>query len=154
MSEDERVALMYEINGDYLNDERSNLNIQLSRPILVIGDLELWHGRRMGYKEIESGNISDCLCTKQDIENATWFVDKNGDFRCEAIHHDGTHHYLYRVYKDGVSETQIENLKDKLYHGTATRGDIARITRRLGDEIAKVHGFPIPRQRRSAEQER
>ncbi len=107
-----------------------------------------------GTKEIESGNISDCLYTERDIDNATWYVDKNGDFRCEAIHHDGTNHYLYRVYKDGVSETQIDNLKEKLYRGTATRTDIVRITRRLGDEIAKVHRFPIPRQRRAAEQER
>jgi len=53
-----------------------------------------------------------------------------------------------------VSETQIDNLKEKIYRGTATRADITRITRRLGDEIAKVHGFPIPRQRRAAEQER
>ncbi len=56
LSEDERISLMYEINGDYLDDERHNLNIQLNRPILVVGDLGLWHGRRMGYKEIESGN--------------------------------------------------------------------------------------------------
>ena len=28
------MELMYELNGDYLNDERSNLDIQLSRPIL------------------------------------------------------------------------------------------------------------------------
>ena len=79
---------------------------------------------------------------------------KNGDFRCEAVHHDGTNHYLYRTYKDGVSETQIDNLKEKLNRGTATRTDIVRITRRLGDEIAKVHGFPIPRQRKTAVQER
>ena len=78
----------------------------------------------------------------------------DGDLRCDAIHHDGTNHYLYRAYKDGVSETQIDNLKEKIYRGTATRADITRITRRLGDEIAKVHGFPIPRQRRAAEQER
>ena len=39
LSENERIALMYEINGDYLDDERSNLDIQLSRPILVVGDL-------------------------------------------------------------------------------------------------------------------
>ena len=134
--------------------KKTNLDIQLSRPILVIGDLGLWNGRRMGYKEIESGNISDCLCTEQDIENATWYVDKNGDFRCEAIHHDGTNHYLYRVYKDGVSETQNGNLKEKIYRGTATRADITRITRRLGNDIAKVHGFPIPVKRRAVEQER
>lgn len=152
LSENERIALMYEINGDYLDDERSNLDIQLSRPILVVGDLGLWNGRRMGYKEIQSGNIRDCLYS--DTDYVTWFVDRNGDFRCDAIHHDGTNHYLYRVYKDGISETQIDNLKEKLYYGTATRKDITRITRRLGDEIARVHGFPIPRQRQEAVQER
>ena len=61
LSEDERISLMYEINGDYLDDERMNLNVQLSQPILVVGDLGLWNGRRMGYKEIPSGNIRDCL---------------------------------------------------------------------------------------------
>ena len=59
LSEDERISLMYEINGHYLDDERMNLNVQLSQPILVIGDLGLWNGRRMGYKEIPSGNIRD-----------------------------------------------------------------------------------------------
>ena len=152
LSENERVTLMYEINGDYLDDERSNLDIQLSRPILVIGDLGLWNGRRMGYKEIQSGNIRDCLYS--DTDYVTWFVDRNGDFRCDAIHHDGTNHYLYRVYKDGVSETQIDNLKEKIYYGTATRADIVRVTRRLGDDIAKVYGFPIPRQRQAVLPER
>ena len=152
LSDDERFEMMYEINNGYLDDERCNLNTQLSRPILVVGDLGLWNGRRMGYKEIESGNIRDCLYS--DTDYSTWYVDKKGDFRCDAIHHDGTNHYLYRTYKDGVSETQIDNLKEKLYCGTATRKDITRITRRLGDEIANVYGFPIPRQRQAAVQER
>jgi hypothetical protein len=157
LSANERMDLMYEINGTYFQDEKTNLDIQLSRPILVIGDLGLWNGRRMGYKEIESGNIRDRLYS--DTDYATWFVDKNGDFRCDAIHHDaihhdGTNHYLYRVYKDGVSETQIDNLKEKIYYGKATRADIVRVTRRLGDDIAKVYGFPIPRRRQTAVQER
>ena len=152
LSENERMELMYEINGDYLDNERINLNIQLSRPILVVGDLGLWNGRRMGYKEISSGNIRDCLYS--DTDYSTWYVDKNGDFRCDATHHDGTNHNLYRTYKDGVSEAQIDNLKEKIYYGKATRADNVRITRRLGDEIAKVYGFPIPRQRRTVEQER
>ena len=71
LSEQERIALMYEINGDYLDDERMNLNVQLSAPILVIGDLGLWNGRRMGYKEIASGKISDCLYS--DTDYATWY---------------------------------------------------------------------------------
>lgn len=152
LSESERFALMYEMNGDYLNDERSNLNIQLAQPIIVIGDLGLWYGRRMGYKEIESGNIRDCLYS--DTDYSTWYVDKLGDLRCDAVHHDGTNHYLYRTYKDGVRESQIDLLKEKLYRGTATRADITRVTRRLGDEIAQVYGFSIPRQRQAVAVER
>ena len=87
LSEQERVELMYEINNDYLGDERINLNIQLSRPILVIADLGLWNGRHDGYKELQSGNISDCLYS--DTDYSTWYVDKQGDLRCDAIHHDG-----------------------------------------------------------------
>lgn len=152
LSEDERYLKMLEINNDYLDDERVNLNIQLSQPILVIGDLGLWYGRRSGYKEIESGNIRDCLYA--DTDYSTWYVDKLGDLRCDAIHHDGTNHYLYRAYKDGVRESQIDLLKDKLYRGIATRADVTRITRRLGDDIARVYGFSIPRARQAPVMER
>ena len=152
LSENERISLMYEINGDYLDDERANLNVQLSQPILVVGDLGLWNGRRMGYKEIPSGNIRDCLYS--DTDYSTWYVDRLGDLRCDAIHHDGTNFYLYRVYKDSASPSQIELLKEKLYRGIATRADITRVTRRLGDDIAKVYGFSIPRQRQAAAMER
>ena len=152
LTEDQRIALMYEINGDYLDDERTNLNIQLSQPILVIGDLGLWYGRRSGYKEIESGNIRDCLYA--DTDYSTWYVDRLGDLRCDTIHHDGTDHYLYRAYKDGVRESQIDLLKDKLYRGIATRADVTRITRRLGDDIARVYGFSIPRARQAQVMER
>lgn len=147
LSESEREELMYEINGDYLDDERSNLDIQMSRPILVIADLGLWYGNRMGYKEIPSGNIRDCLYSERDIDWSTWYVDQLGDLRCDAIHHDGTNHYLYRVYKDGATETQIDNLLAKIYEGRATRKDITRLTHRLGDDIAAVYGWQIRRRK-------
>ena len=139
LTEDERMMLMYDINNGYLDDERANLNIQLDQPILIIADLGLWTGRHMGYKEIARG-----------IDYSTWFVDKLGDLRCDAIHHDGTNHYLYRTYKPGVRESQIDLLKEKLYYGTATRADITRITRRLGDEIGKVYGWDFPQRGRQA----
>lgn len=68
LTEDERMALMYEINNRYLDDERVNLNIQLDQPILVIADLGLWNGRRTGYQEISSGNIRDCLLLGLDSD--------------------------------------------------------------------------------------
>jgi hypothetical protein len=143
LSEDERISLMYEYNSDYLNDERANLNLQLPQPILVIADLGLWNGRHMGYKEIKSGNICDCLYA--DTDYSTWYVDHLGDLRCDAIHHDGTNHYLYRTYKPYISTAQIDLLKEKISRGIATRADITRLTYRLGDEIAKIYGFSIPR---------
>ena len=48
MSEDERIALMYEINSNYLDDERTNLSIQLPQPILMSADIGRWDGRYSG----------------------------------------------------------------------------------------------------------
>ena len=36
---------MEETNYDYLSDERVNLNVQLSQPIIVIGNIGRWNGR-------------------------------------------------------------------------------------------------------------
>ena len=152
LSEDELIERMYELNHDYLEDERVNLNVQLSQPILVVADIGRWNGRCSGYGEIQSGNIKDCLYTQMDL--CRWYVDKYGDLRATAIHHDGTNYYLYRVYKDNVSQTQKDNLKEKLYEGKATRADITRITQRLGDEIAKVYGFELSKPHKSKEQTR
>lgn len=142
-SDDELTAKMYEINGYYLEDERVNLNIQLPQSIIVVADLGLWNGRFQGYKMIESGNIKDCLYSDCDMNE--WYVDKKGDLRCTAIHHDGTNHYLYRVFKENVSDSQIARLQEKIYNGTATRQDITRVTKRLGDDIGAVYGWQFPK---------
>lgn len=149
--ENELYKWMVETNADYLTDERTNLNIQLSQPIIIIGDIGRWNGRVMGYKTIDSGNIKDCLYSDTDFTE--WYVDKYGDFRADAIHHDGTNHYLYRVFKDGVTESQIERLQDKIYMGKATRADITRVTKRLGDEIGRVYGWDFPKNRTAIERE-
>ena len=151
LSEDERYYKMLEINREYLDDERMNLNIQLSQPILVIADLGLWTGRHSGYKEILSGNIRDCLYSENDY--TTWYVDKDGDFRCDDVHHDGTNHYLYHVFKDSASDVQREDLLDKIYRGIATPTDIDRVTRRLGDEIGKVYGWDFPHEKAKMKEE-
>lgn len=152
MTEEQLYELMYETNASYLDDERMNLNIQGTQPIIVIADLGRWNGRFQGYKIIQSGNISDCLYSDTDMTE--WYVDKLGDLRAEAIHHDGTNYYLYRAFKDSATPEQIEKLKDKIYCGKATRSDITRVTKRLGDAIAKVYGFNIPKQRRPLDEKR
>ena len=141
LTEDQRIEKMYEMNADNLEEERDNLNILVSGEILAIADLGLWHGRRTGYKEITSRRISDCLYSERDTEWATWWVDGRGDLCAEFIHHDGRNYVTYREWKEGVSETQKENLKVKLMQGEATRKDITRLTRKLGDRIAAVYGW-------------
>lgn len=147
--EEELITLMYDINNEYLQDSRTNLNIELKNPIIVIADIGRWNGRFPGYREFESGNISDCLYTELDY--ATWYVDKNGDFRCDGIHHDGENHYLYREYRDGISEHQKELFREKIYEGTATKKDIERYTRRLGDRVAEACGFSLVRKKEEKE---
>lgn len=140
-SEDALYEKMVDINNEYLNDERMNLDIQLSRPIIVIADLGLWDGNRSAYKDINSGNIKDCLYSSTDMTE--WYVDKNGDFKADAVHHDGTNSYLYRVFKENISDEMIEDFKEKILRGSLTEEDINKYTDKIGDKIARVYGFDI-----------
>lgn len=133
---------MCEVNDMYLEDERSNLNIQLHSPIIVIASLGLWDGKHNGYCMIPSGNIKDCL-SERNAECAEWYVDKYGNLRAMIYHHDGTNHYLYRVLKEHISDTMLETLKRKICENRLTQADIARYTLRIGDHIAKVYGWEI-----------
>lgn len=139
-TEEERYELMYEINDDYLYDERANLNISLNEDIIIIADLGLWFGRRYGYKELNSNNIKDCLYS-EDCDFVTWYVDRYKNLCCTGYHHDGTNFYTYRMWKEGLSDVQKENFLDKIYEGKCTSRDISRYTRRLGDYIGKVYGW-------------
>lgn len=139
MTDEERIIRMYEINNEHLEDARIDLNIRMKQPIIVFGDLGLWYGRREGYKMIESGNIRDCLYSDCDMN--TWYVDGEGDLRCDAYHHDGTNHYLYRTLAENITEEQIYKLQQKILHGKDHTRETAWYTRRLGDEIGKVYGW-------------
>ena len=77
-SEDEKYRLMEDLNGDYLDDERMNMDVSVGTPIIVIADIGKWDGRHTGYREIESGNLRDCLYT--ELDGVTWYVDKKRRF--------------------------------------------------------------------------
>lgn len=132
---------MTEVNGVYLDDERMNLDIKVSQPIIAIADLGLWNGRFSGYKELNSSNIKDCLNGFDSCEYHEWYVDDRGDLRCKAVHHDGTNYILYRAYRDDASDEQIEEFLGRIYDGSVTQDDIDTVTRSLGNEVAKVYGW-------------
>lgn len=152
LSEEKRIELMHEINDQYLSDEQINLDIQLPCGIITIADLGLWNGRFSGYKMIESGNIRDCLSPECDYNE--WYVDRLGDLRCIAVHHDGRNHYLYRAIKSTATDSQIDRLQSLIYNGKATRQDITRVTERLGDAIGAVYGWSFPQHKQRVNMER
>ena len=132
---------MVETNGMYLDDERFNLDIEVTRPIIAIADLGLWNGRFSAYKELNSYNIKDCLNGFDSCEYHEWYVDEDNDLRCTAVHHDGRNYILYRAYREDITTTQKYDFLDKIYNGSVTQEDIDAVTRGLGDEIAKVYGW-------------
>ena len=136
---DEQYELCCEMNANYLDDERMNLDIELPNPIICIADLGLWDGRRIGYKMIESGNIADCLWDPE-CDYCTWYVDRYNNLRFTGVHHDGTNHYLYRELRD-LSYKQMENFLDKLHTGNLVRRDINRYTTSVGIHVNKVYGW-------------
>ncbi len=144
LSEREAWDLAEDYNSEYLLDERYNLNILLPTDIIIIADLGLWNGRVKAYKELNSCNIKSCLYASSDGEYMSWYVDGNagrGDLRCDETHHDGTNHYLYRRWKEGISEAAKESFLEKIYNSTATPKDVSRYTKSLAPEIAKAYGW-------------
>ena len=138
-SEDDRVRKMCEINDSYIDDERINLGINTGREIIAIADIGRWDGRYMGYSEIKSGKLSDCLYSPNDYSE--WFVDKDKEFRCTDVHHDGRNHILYSKFKENATEDEIEHLKDLIYDGRATQEDIDAVTEPLGETVMQVYGW-------------
>ena len=138
-TEPEQIKILCDLQYDELDIERMNLDIQLGMPIIVIADLGLWDGRKKGYKVIGTGNVSDCLY--DDCDYITWYVDEEHELRCDASHHDGTNHYLYRVFRKGTTDDQMEELEMKIYSGMATQEDIDSVTASIGTKIEKVYGW-------------
>ena len=130
---------MYELNNNYLDDERMNLNIKTEGRIVCIADLGFWNGRRLGYK-LYGNNIRECLEFFGSCAYADFYVDRY-DFGCRQSHHDGNHVCIYRELKPSISSDQADNFLWKVYNGTVTKKDITRYTRSLAPYIKKVYGW-------------
>ena len=126
----------YDLNNEYIYDERINLNKKVDGRILVIGDIGRWNGRVSGYKIIDSGKISDILYTECDY--VEWYGDGH-NIRSVEHHHDGTNHCLYRVIRE---DRNIDNLLDAIYNGEEiTSSKLNYYTKSLYKDVANVYGW-------------
>ena len=148
-SEEEKFQLMNNLNNDYLEDDRREMDVSVGSPIIIIADIGKWDGRHTGYRILESGNLKDCLYT--ELDGVAWYVDNKGDFRMDGFHHDGHNYYLYRKFKEGIDDDVREDFCEKILEHTLTEEDIEAVTERLGDDIAKIYGFTLPGQTKTHE---
>ena len=112
--------------------------------VVCIADLGLWNGRCRAYRVYDAPTTLDELFTSgRDIEEAEWYVDEYNDLRCDAHHHDGTNHYLYRQIRPEIGPTARENFHSKLLNGPLTRKDLNHYTIALGPIVktAEQHHY-------------
>lgn len=134
--EHEQYHLIEDMNMEYLDDERMNLNKKVDGRILVIADLGLWNGRRQGYK-ILGNTISDILYDRNG-EYLEWYGD-GYNIKATVSHHDGTNYYEYRIIRE---DRNIDDLLNAIYNGEEiTRKKLNYYTKSLYPEVANIYGW-------------
>lgn len=134
LTEDDAWSDAIDLNGDYLSDELANLKVEVG-DILVIADLGLWNGRTKAHKTIRKylSNAYDVTCG----DCITWYVE-DGEMKIDDTHHDGTNHYLFRAWKDGVDRDELIGLISAGHEDVDT---LNKYTRPLGEDVRKVYGW-------------
>lgn len=128
-----------ELNNEYLEDERMNLDIPTENEIICIGDIGLWNGRRKGYQLI-GHNVRNILQSRMNCLSYNEFYDDGKNIcQCEA-HHDGTNIYLYRILKGKNHDEQVANA-EKLFSKPLTNQRIAAFTKSIRPLVAAVYGW-------------
>lgn len=138
----EKYRLIVEKKNRYLEDEIDSLDYPLPTEIIIIGSLNLWDGKiPCAYKETKYRNLKDCLRFEDGCEYAEWYVDNKNNLHARQTHYDGTNHYLYRMWKEGLSDVQKENFLNKIYTRQVTNKDITRYTKSLGKIVCNIYGI-------------
>lgn len=136
-----------ETNQEYLNYAKLDLSgIEFPKEIIIFVELGLWNINKLLYSNTGTRKVSEVLRSDGYINGRSeieYWVDAYGNLRAKESHHDGTNTYLFRVFKDSVSEKTEQFIVNKVIRGTLTKDDITRYTRRVGKEIADVYGWKV-----------
>lgn len=144
MSDDAIYERMADELSENLDCERSNLDLLMNRPIIVLGTLGLWDGRHTGYSIQESFNIKDCLQSRlRSASYNTFYVSAEGELCQDECHHDGTNSYIYRVVDDGLTGEEQDDFMDALRAGGASQKFIMEHTKPLGGIVAHIYGWDL-----------
>ena len=139
LSETEIEQWAYDSINNWLEDERTNLDIELPSEIVIIANLGLWNGRRVGIKTTRHTNIKDILCHQlSGISEIKFYCDRY-NLKADESHHDGTNHYTYRMVREN---RDIGGLVDRICRGDKITPQIINYyTESLVDRVNKVYGW-------------
>lgn len=145
--EGEAFEIVQESKTLQLEDEKTNLDIEIDNPILVIANLGLWNGRRQGYKVLNRNNISAIfsVCCRDSLDE-TFYADAY-NIHCDDDHHDGTNHYLFRELIG--TDSQCSKLCSAIYNGREYKDLMKRYSRSILPYVAAVYGWPVAGRRKS-----
>ena len=140
---DSSDELLDELALDLYSDDRRLLMQTFAYTIfptdvVCIADLGLWNGRCHAHRVYERPTLDELFYAGHDIEEAEWYIDEYNDLRCDAYHHDGTNHYLYRQMRPDIGPTAFENFHKKLLDNTLTRKDINHYTLPIGKIVLEA----------------
>lgn len=134
-----------EDNLTWLDAEKSNLDIEVQNPILVVADLGLWNGRRSDYRILSGSRVADIFGV-QCGDFVTYFADAY-NVCCEDIHHDGINRYIFREIRD--PEGYCQPLLDALRGQRNYKALMKRYSKSLLPYVADVYGWPMAGRKRS-----
>lgn len=103
--------------------------------VICIAKLGLWDGTHNAFRIFEAPTLDELFNSDRDIDEAEWYVDERKDLRCDAHHHDGTNHYLYRQIRSEIGPAARRNFYDKIQAGTLTHKDLNHYTLPIGQIV-------------------
>ena len=117
-----------------IDDERDNLDVEVDGYIIAFANLGMWDGRHTG-SGIVGTNVKNILYS--DCDYIHWYCDRY-NVKCDATHHDGTNHYIYRVAKN---KDTAERIKNQIAYQGMTLEQFYKKTKSLRPYVAKVYGW-------------
>lgn len=140
VSEEELLQKVISENLAQLAEQRRKLSIKTPGQIIRIGRVA-FNGEIITTVHALDFNISECLFTTEKY--AEWFVDSRGDLVARVLHSGDWNVYTYRMMNNGFLTSYLTK---KITDG-CSRQYLTAHTKRLGDYIAPVYGWKIPRQK-------
>jgi hypothetical protein len=124
-----------DINNEYLNDEKMNLDKIVDNDIICIADVGRWNGRVYGCKILDN-NINNIFTVYDDYIE---YYGNGRDIVATGTHHDGTNYYIFRKIRAGRDIDKF--LEDIHNNKPITLAKLNYYTESLYNDVASVYGW-------------